>query len=147
MSEPMNDLRTRLRDSEYAKAFGGEIARSAVAATLWRARVEAGLSQRQLADRVGVSQPYVAKLESGEANPTLDRIGRVLATMGWRLVTDTKPLVPETSDQTPFIRVQFTQANATQAFGFPAIWEANNACGVPLTAVLQSASEQEEVTA
>jgi len=33
-------------------------------------RLRAGLSQRELADLMEVKQPYVARLESGSANPT-----------------------------------------------------------------------------
>lgn len=44
------------------------------AATLLRYRAEHKLSQRALAKELGVSQPRVVKLESGEHNPEIDTI-------------------------------------------------------------------------
>ena len=44
------------------------------AATLLRYRAEHKMSQRALAAKLGVSQPRVVKLESGEHNPEVDTI-------------------------------------------------------------------------
>lgn len=91
-STPMDHLKNWLDDPEYARAFGGEMAKSTFAVALSRARRNAGIKQAELAGRIGGSQPYVAKLESGEANPTLDKVGRILAALGLRLVAGTEPL-------------------------------------------------------
>ena len=40
-------------------------------------RIEAGLTQVDLAKRLGVSQPSVAQLETGEYVPSLDIVDRV----------------------------------------------------------------------
>ncbi len=92
---PTDDLLERLKDPEYAKLYGAENAKVDFAATLTKARKVLNLTQKSLADKLGISQPYVAKLESGEANPTLGRIGSLLATIDIRLVTGTAPLKPE----------------------------------------------------
>ncbi|MGH3935499.1 MAG: helix-turn-helix domain-containing protein [Pseudonocardiaceae bacterium] len=39
-------------------------------------RVEHGLSQTELGATLGVSPPYVVRLESGDQSPTLTRLGR-----------------------------------------------------------------------
>jgi transcriptional regulator with XRE-family HTH domain len=83
----------RLKDPEYARAYGEEAARASLAVCLATARIEAGLTQQQLAAMIGRSQPYVSKLESGEANPTLGTIGRILACIGKQLVCEARPLV------------------------------------------------------
>jgi transcriptional regulator with XRE-family HTH domain len=85
------DFLERLRDPEYAKLYGEEDAKLDFAITLTKARKSLNLTQKGLAEKLYASQPYVAKLEAGEANPTLSAIGRL------RLVTGTSPLVPETS--------------------------------------------------
>ena len=87
-----DDLEQNLRDIEFAKRYGAARAKSSFAITLAEARRQLNLTQQQLADRLGVSQSYVAKLEGGEANPTLDRIGSLLAVLGFGLTTDTTTL-------------------------------------------------------
>ena len=89
-----DDLEKQLRDSEFAKMFGAAQAKSSFAITLTEARRQLNLTQQQLAARLGVSQSYVAKLEGGEANPTLDRIGSLLAILGLGLTTSTTALSP-----------------------------------------------------
>jgi predicted transcriptional regulator len=42
------------------------------------ARRRAGLSQRGLADRSGVPQPAIARIESGAVSPRLDTLARLL---------------------------------------------------------------------
>ena|SRR3712207_6020085 len=50
-----------------------------VAARLLRhARKRAGLSQRALAARAGVPQSYVARVESGRTDPTVNSLARLL---------------------------------------------------------------------
>lgn len=46
------------------------------------AREDAGLTQRELATRVGVSQQAIAKLESPDANLTLQTLERVAHALG-----------------------------------------------------------------
>ena len=92
---PREDLIDRLKDPEYAKLYGAENAKVDFAITLTKARKNLDLTQKSLADKLGISQPYVAKLEGGEANPTLGTIGSLLASIDLRLVTGTAPLKPE----------------------------------------------------
>ena len=92
---PRQDLIDRLKDPEYAKLYGAEQAKVDFAITLAKARKSADLTQKGLSEKLGISQPYVAKLEGGEANPTLGTIGSLLATLGYQLVTQTAPLSPE----------------------------------------------------
>ena len=93
-NDPIEKLRERLQDPEFAKLYGADQARVKLALTLFTARSKLRLSQRQLAQMIGASQPYVAKLERGDANPTIARIGTMLAPLGLRLVTSTEPLLP-----------------------------------------------------
>ncbi|MCU1416919.1 MAG: putative transcriptional regulator [Schumannella sp.] len=47
-----------------------------------RVRRGAGLTQRELADRLGISQRYISELESGKAKRIDDHYFRVLALLG-----------------------------------------------------------------
>jgi transcriptional regulator with XRE-family HTH domain len=49
------------------------------------ARLKAGLTQRQLADRLGVTQPVVAAYESGRRQPTVPTLMRILSAAGFDL--------------------------------------------------------------
>ncbi len=89
-----DNLKQELQDPESAKYFGAAQAKSSFALTLAKARAELGLTQKELAVEVGVSQSYIAKLEGGEANPTLERIGSLLAVLGLSLTTGTTTLSP-----------------------------------------------------
>lgn len=61
------------------------------AATLLRYRAEHKLSQRALAARLGVSQPRIVKLESGEHNPEVDTIINAVRRLGIEFVLDVSP--------------------------------------------------------
>jgi DNA-binding XRE family transcriptional regulator len=61
------------------------------AATLLRYRAEHELSQRALAKKLGVSQPRVVKLESGEHNPEIDTIINAVRCLGIEFVLDVAP--------------------------------------------------------
>ncbi|MGO9458300.1 MAG: helix-turn-helix domain-containing protein [Acidimicrobiales bacterium] len=51
-------------------------------ALLLLARQQAGLSQRDLADRAGVSQSEIARIELGKREPSIPTIQRILAGAG-----------------------------------------------------------------
>lgn len=61
------------------------------AATLLRYRAEHDLSQRALAQKLGVSQPRVVKLEAGEHNPEVDTIINAVRRLGIEFVLDVAP--------------------------------------------------------
>lgn len=63
----------------------------AVAIWLVRFRAKHGLSQERLAARLGVSQPVVARLESGEHVPRMETLLRLSETLGMSLRLDVTP--------------------------------------------------------
>ena len=65
---------------------------SDAAALLKRARMAAGLTQTQLAKRIGTTQTAVARMERQGANPTLATLRRAVAATGNRLEMTTTPL-------------------------------------------------------
>ncbi len=50
-----------------------------------RARTQAGLSQRQLAEIAGTSQSQIANYELGKVSPTLDTLERIVEACGYTL--------------------------------------------------------------
>jgi transcriptional regulator with XRE-family HTH domain len=59
--------------------------RRALAGTLAARRAEIGLSQTEVAARMGTSQSAVARLESGDADVRLSTLERYVAALGERL--------------------------------------------------------------
>ena len=56
------------------------------------ARRIASLTQREFAQRVGTSQPAIAKLEQGLANPTIETLARCAAAAGFAMKVELVPL-------------------------------------------------------
>lgn len=56
-----------------------------------RARKAAGLSQAELADRMGTTQSAVARLESRYSNPRVDTLDRAVASTGQRVTVSVDP--------------------------------------------------------
>lgn len=84
--EIQSDLERRLEDKDFAEEYGENIAKAEIAVTVSQARRSRKLTQEDLAKILGASQSYIAKLEGGDANPTIGNIGKILANIGLRLV-------------------------------------------------------------
>ncbi len=54
-------------------------------------RTEHGLTQTAFGRLVGMRQPHVARLESGEHEPSLTTLGRLAAALGEDFTVDIKP--------------------------------------------------------
>lgn len=54
-------------------------------ATLHAERLKQGLSQRELADRIGMKQPQLAKIERLDSVPSLATLNRYAAGLGLKL--------------------------------------------------------------
>ena len=90
-----NDSHTLwLKDIEYRREFGSESAKLEMAAALVRARELMGLTQSALAELAGTSQAYIAKLERGDANPTIGNIGRLYGCMWLKPSIEATPMEP-----------------------------------------------------
>ena len=90
-------LSEQLEDPETRAEFGAEGLRLRFAFALLDARESAGMTQAELAEVCGVSQAYISKLESGEANPTIGKIGAIFAAMWMEPTIGFKPLMPEST--------------------------------------------------
>ncbi|MDP2937005.1 MAG: helix-turn-helix transcriptional regulator [Dehalococcoidia bacterium] len=58
------------------------------------ARLGVGLTQKDLAERIGATQPAIARLERGERLPTVDTLHRLATVLGVDfLITPEEPLI------------------------------------------------------
>jgi len=46
-------------------------------------RVKNNLTQKQLAEKLGITQSMVSKLESGQYNPTVEQLWKISKKLGW----------------------------------------------------------------
>jgi transcriptional regulator with XRE-family HTH domain len=93
-----------LQDIEYRQEFGSEGAKLEMAAALVYAREVMNMTQSALAELAGTSQAYIARLESGDANPTIGNIGRLFACMGLKPSIQPIPMEPFTSMEPVIIK-------------------------------------------
>jgi DNA-binding XRE family transcriptional regulator len=57
-----------------------------------RLRIEAGLTQTQLAALVGTKQPSIARFERGQQQPTIEFLRKLGAALGYRLELNFVPI-------------------------------------------------------
>ena len=78
--------REMLRNPEVAREYEALEPEYQLARSIISQRVAKGLSQRQLAQRVGTKQPVISRLESGSAKPSLTLLERVANALDATLV-------------------------------------------------------------
>jgi len=78
-------------DPKYRKTYDALQEEFALAGAVIEARKRAGLTQQQLARRMGTTQPVVARLESGNTRPSLRTLERLADATGSSLVISFRP--------------------------------------------------------
>jgi DNA-binding XRE family transcriptional regulator len=78
-------------DSDLAAEWQRLALARAVSHDLIRYRADNGLNQRQLADVLGVKQPRIVELESGEKNPRIETLIEISRKTGIEFAIDIAP--------------------------------------------------------
>jgi len=78
-------------DPEFRAEWERTALGRAVAVAIVRYRALHDLSQRDLAERLGMRQPQVARLELGEVNPSIDTLMRISSQLGIEFTIDVRP--------------------------------------------------------
>jgi ribosome-binding protein aMBF1 (putative translation factor) len=78
-------------DREFRAAWERTALARGVAVALVRYRAEHDLSQRDLAKRLHMKQPQVARLELGEINPSMDTLMRIASRLDIEFTIDVRP--------------------------------------------------------
>jgi Predicted transcription factor, homolog of eukaryotic MBF1 len=73
------------KDPEYVAAYDALEDEFALAAQVIEARARAGLTQAELAERMGTSQSAVARLESGVGKPSVATLEKLAKATGSKL--------------------------------------------------------------
>jgi transcriptional regulator with XRE-family HTH domain len=84
-------LQQELQDPAFRAEWERTALARAIAVHIARYRGEQGLTQKELAKRLRMKQPQVARLESGEYNPTIETLARLAAVTGVEINIDIRP--------------------------------------------------------
>jgi ribosome-binding protein aMBF1 (putative translation factor) len=79
------------RDADFRAEWERTALARLVAAQLVGYRADHKLSQRALGEKLSRSQPYVAKLESGDVNPDLETLVTISRALGIEFMIDIAP--------------------------------------------------------
>lgn len=80
-----------MEDPAYRKEYEALGEEFALAAAVIEARSRAGLTQQQLAHRMGTTQPVIARLESGRTPPSMRTLKRLAKATDTRLTIKLDP--------------------------------------------------------
>lgn len=81
------DLNKRLKDPKFKKVWEELEPEYQIAKAVIEARLRKGLTQAQLAEKAGTTQPVISRIERGttEPSPSLSTIKRILGAAGKKL--------------------------------------------------------------
>lgn len=83
---PWSEVRARRPGPAAAEAAADEARISAFREFVYRLRRDAGLTQAELADRMGSTQSAIARMEGGGTRPTLETLEKLATAVGADLV-------------------------------------------------------------
>ena len=84
-------LNKQLQDDEFKKEFEAIQPEMDVIRALVDARISQNLTQKELAERSGINQADISKIENGTRNPSLNLLKRLADGMGLRLKIEFVP--------------------------------------------------------
>lgn len=85
-------LNEQLQNEEFKKEYDALDTEFSIIQAMLDARKAAGLTQKDLAERTGIAQADISKLENGNANPSLRTLQRLAEGMGMRLKLEFVPV-------------------------------------------------------
>ncbi len=84
-------LNEQLQDEAFKKEWDALEPEFAIIQAILDARKSAGLTQKELAEKTGIAQSDISKLENGSANPSLKTLQRLAWGMGMHLKLEFVP--------------------------------------------------------
>ena len=78
-------LNEQLKDPEFRKEYEALRPEVAIIQAIIDARKSTGMTQKELAEKTGITQGDISRLENGSANPSLKTLQRLAEGMGMTL--------------------------------------------------------------
>lgn len=94
MSEFQEFLKEQMQDDEFRKEWEDIQPEMDVIRAIVDARISQNLTQKELAERTGINQADISKLENGTRNPSLKLLKRLPDGMGMTLKLEFVPKNP-----------------------------------------------------
>lgn len=85
-------LNEQLQDPAFKAEYDALEPEYAIMQAMIDARKASGLTQKELAERTGIAQGDISKMENGSANPSIRTLQRLAAGMGMKLQLEFTPI-------------------------------------------------------
>lgn len=85
MKTHKQDIKEFLKSPMNRRAYESLDVEFKIYNALVRERIQKKLTQKQLADRIGIAQSALARFESGRTNPTLSFLQKITSGLGLKL--------------------------------------------------------------
>ena len=85
-------LKEQLKDPEFRAEYDALEPEFTIIQAMLEARKSSGLTQKQLAERTGIAQADISRIETGEANPSLNTLKRLASGMDMKLKLEFLPV-------------------------------------------------------
>lgn len=109
-------LQEQLEDQEFKAEYEALAPKYQLIETLIAMRLHAGLTQKELAERIGSKQSVISRIERGLETPSLERMRRIAKACGVSLNLEFVYGLNEVEDeQKAMVKAQFAQAHAEVA--------------------------------
>jgi len=79
-----------LKNEKFTKEYRKLEPQYAVISQMINLRTKKGITQKELAEKIGTKQSAIARLESGNFNPTFDFLQKTAKALGTKLVVNFK---------------------------------------------------------
>ena len=85
MSDLQRYLDKQLKDSEFAAEYEQMRPEYEAIRAVIAARLESHMTRKELAEKTGIRQSNISRIESGASSPTIDTLARIAAGLGKKL--------------------------------------------------------------
>lgn len=88
MSDFRNYLAQQMENPEFAAEYEAQRPEYEAIRAVIAARLACNMTQKELAEKTGIRQSNISRIENGSASPTVDTLARIAAGLGKQLKID-----------------------------------------------------------
>lgn len=85
-------LKEKMQNARFKEEYEALEPEFTIIQAMIDARIDSGLTQKQLSDKTGITQSDIRKIESGNANPSLRTLQRLATGMGMKKKIEFMPI-------------------------------------------------------